>query len=141
MITTAEINLLKHQEGRFIEQTKKLVNEVDRNTGRLSSFYEKSDARLTYNIPFTKENVDKYLMSELPLVQTHNITDPNQVKYYGKCEHIDTGNMPYRDGTYNYEQFILRSWKDFCNLTSRPGGPIGRTNYQIKQEPNHSHIG
>ena len=49
-----------------MEQTKKLVNEVDRNTGRMSSFYEKSDARLTYNIPFTKENVDKYLMSEHP---------------------------------------------------------------------------
>ncbi len=49
--------------------------------------------------------------------------------------------MPHRDGSYNYEQFILPSWRDFCDLTSRPGGPVGRTNYQIKQESDHSHIG
>jgi hypothetical protein len=101
-----------------MEQTKKLVNEVDRDTGRMSNFYEKSNARLTYNIAFTKENVDKYLMSEHPFgLDSDNITDPNQVKYYGKFEHIDTDNMPHRDGTYNYEQFILPSWKDFCDLT------------------------
>ena len=69
------------------------------------------------------------------------ISHPNQVKYYGKFEHVDTGNMPHRDGSYDYEQFVLPSWKDFCDLTNRPGGPIGRTNYQVKQEPDHSHIG
>ena len=96
---------------------------------------------MTYNIPFTKENVDKYLMLEYHLVQTPIISHPNQVKYYGKFEHVDTGNMPHRDGSYDYEQFVLPSWKDFCDLTNRPGGPIGRTNYQVKQEPDHSHIG
>jgi hypothetical protein len=49
--------------------------------------------------------------------------------------------MPHRDGSYNYEQFILPSWRDFCDLTSGPGGPVGMTNYKIKQEPDHSHIG
>lgn len=69
------------------------------------------------------------------------ISHPSQVEYYGKFEHVDTGNMPHRDGSYDYEQFVLPSWKDFCDLTNRPGGPIGRTNYQVKQEPDHSHIG
>ena len=31
--------------------------------------------------------------------------------------------MSSRDNTYSYEQFILPSWHDFCELTRRPGGP------------------
>ena len=42
-----------------MEQTKKLVNEIDQATGRMTPYYEKGDACTPYTIPFSKENVDK----------------------------------------------------------------------------------
>jgi hypothetical protein len=111
-------------------------------SGRMNSWYEMDIPRVAFNIPFTKENVDKYLKSPHPFgPDSENITDPNQVKYYGKFEHIDTGTLPHRDDSYSYDQFVLPSWKDFCDLTNRPGGPVGWTNYKVVQEPDHSHIG
>ena len=73
----------------------------------MHSYYEMGDPVIAYNIPFSKQNVDKYLLDPHPFgPDSENITDPNQVVYYGKFQHEDTWYNS-RDNTYNYEQFIL----------------------------------
>jgi hypothetical protein len=87
-------------------------------TGRMNSYYEMDIPVVAYNIPFSKENVDKYLLSPHPFgPDSEKITDPNQVVYYGKFKHQDTSTQPHRDNTYNYEQFVLPEWREFCDLT------------------------
>ena len=62
--------------------------------------------------------------------------------YYGKFEHQDTSTLPHRDNTYNYEQFVLPEWRDFCDLTNRTGGPrCLLKQYRQVEENKLSHIG
>jgi hypothetical protein len=114
-------------------------------TGIMNSWYEMGIPEMAYTIPFTKENVDKYLLNPHPFgPDSENITDPEQVVYYGKFEHQDTSTMAHRDDTYNYEQFVNPNWREFCDLTNRPGGPRGLLkNYRVvnQQEPGQDHIG
>jgi hypothetical protein len=132
-----------HTEGMYKKQTMKLVQKIDKETGRMESWYEMGIPEMAYSIPFTKENVDKYLLNPHPFgPDSENITDPEQVVYYGKFEHMDTGTMAHRDDTYNYEQFVNPNWREFCDLTNRPGGPRGLLkNYRIVQELSQDHIG
>ncbi|MGA8844437.1 MAG: hypothetical protein WB511_12705 [Nitrososphaeraceae archaeon] len=66
----AEIKLGKtHIEDSYKQQTKKLVNKLDMTSGRMNSWYEMDSPRTALNIPFTRANVDKYLLSSTPLVQ------------------------------------------------------------------------
>jgi hypothetical protein len=99
--------------------------------------------RTPYTIPFTKENVNKYLLNPHPFgPDSENITDPEQVVYYGKFEHVDTSTIAHRDDTYNYEQFVNPNWREFCYLTNRPGGPRGLLkSYRLVEETKPSHIG
>ena len=70
----------------------------------MHSWYEMDIPVITYNIPFSKENVDKYLLNPHPFgPDSENITDPNQVVYYGKFQHEDNGTLRHRDDTYNYD--------------------------------------
>ena len=48
----AEIRVLEHMEGQYWKQTRRLVNQLDKSTGRMHSFYEKGDPVLAYTIPF-----------------------------------------------------------------------------------------
>ena len=74
---------------------------------------------MAYNIPFSKQNVDKYLLDPHPFgPDSENITDINQVVYYGKFQHEDNAMMSHRDNTYSYDQLILRSWQISANLTN-----------------------
>ena len=60
---------------------------------------------------------------------------------YGKFEYQDTSTMPHRDNPYNYEQFVVPEWRDFCDLTNRPGGPRGiLKQYRAVEENKPSHI-
>ena len=131
-----------HTEGKYKKQTRKLVQKVDKETGRMESWYEMGIPETAFSIPFTKENVDKYLLNAHPFgPDSENITDPEQVIYYGKFEHMDTGTMSHRDDTYNYEQFVNPNWREFCDLTNRPGGPRGLLkNYRVVEENKPSHI-
>ena len=85
-------------EGKYKKQTRKLVQKVDKETGRMESWYEMEIPEIAFSIPFTKENVDKYLLNPHPFgPDSENITDPEQVVYYGKFEHVDTSTMAHRD--------------------------------------------
>ena len=102
----AEIKMEKtHTEGKYLQQTRKLVNKLDMKTGIMNSWYEMDIPRVAFNIPFSNENVDKYPLNPHPFGPDSeiDITDPNQVFYYGKFEHQDNGTVAHRDGTYNYE--------------------------------------
>ena len=134
----AEIRLgLPHEEGRYTMQTKKLYNQVNEKTGRLTSMYVKSTPKTAYNIPFSKETVDKYLKGAHPFgPDSENITDPDRVTFYGKFEYRDTGTMPFRCGQYTYDQFVTPVWRDFAELAARPGGPVGQVWRDKKNEKN-----
>ena len=68
-------------EGQYWKQTRRLVNQLDKSTGRMHSYYEKGDPVMAYTIPFSKQNVDKYLLDPHPFgPDSENITDPNQVR-------------------------------------------------------------
>ena len=98
---------------------------------------------IAYNIPFSKENVDKYLLDPHPFgPDSENITDPNQVVYYGKFQHEDNGTRSHRDDTYSLEQLRDLDWRQFCDLTNRPGGPRGLLKQYREIDPQPlSHIG
>jgi hypothetical protein len=123
----AEIKMGRiHIEGQYKKQTRKLVNKLDMKTGIMDCYYEMGIPEIAYSILFSKENADKYLLNPHPFgPDSENITDPNQVVYYGKFEQVDTSTQAHGDNTYNYEQFVLPEWRDFCELTNRPVGPRG----------------
>jgi hypothetical protein len=51
----AEVNpVIGHIEGKYKEQTKKLVSGMDPNTGRITADYIKDIPREVYSIPFSK---------------------------------------------------------------------------------------
>ena len=55
---------------------------------------------MAYTIPFSKANVDKYILDPHPFgPDSENITDPNQVKYYGKFQNEDHAMVSSRDNT------------------------------------------
>ena len=62
----AEIRVIAHVEGQYKKQTKKLVNKLDKETGRMHSWYEMDTPVIAYTIPFSKKNVDKYLLAAHP---------------------------------------------------------------------------
>ena len=67
--------MLEHIEGQYKKQTKKLVNKLNKETGRMHSYYEMDTPVIAYNIPFSKENVDKYLLNPHPFgPDSENIT-------------------------------------------------------------------
>ena len=80
----AEIKMGRtHIEGKYLQQVRKLVNKLDMKTGRMNSWYELDIPRVAFNIPFSKENVDKYPLNPHPFgPDSENITDPNQVGLY-----------------------------------------------------------
>ena len=132
----AEIRVLEHIEGQYKKQTRKLVNKLDKNTGRMHSWYEMGEPVMAYTIPFSKQNVDKYILDPHPFGEdSENITNPDQVTYYGKFEHEDTAQVSHRDNTFNYDQLKNTSWREFCDLSSRPGGPRNKKQYR-EVEPN-----
>jgi hypothetical protein len=114
-----------HEEGKYVMQTRKLVNQIDSKTGRLTTLYLRGTAREAYSIPFTKQNVDKYLFGEHPFgPDSLNITDPEKVVFYGKITGM--GVTPFRCNDYTYEQFVIASWHDFTDLAIQKGGPASR---------------
>ena len=139
----AEIRVIAHVEGQYKKQTKKLVNKLDKETGRMHSWYEMDTPVIAYTIPFSKKNVDKYLLAAHPFgPDSKNITDPDQVVYYGKFQHQDNGTISHRDNTYNYDQLTNLDWRQFCDLTNRVGGPRGLIKgYKPVEENKPSHIG
>ena len=139
----AEIRVLEHIEGQYKKQTRRLVNKLDKETGRMHSYYEMDIPVIAYNIPFSKKNVDKYILDPHPFgPDSENITDPNQVVYYGKFQHQDNGTISHRDNTYNYDQLVNLDWRHFCDLTNRVGGPRSLLkNYRVIEENKPSHIG
>lgn len=122
-----DLNVTSHMEGKYMQQTKKLVTGVpDNKTGVLKSWYEKGVPRAVHAIPFTKTAVDKLLEGQHPFgPDSINITDKEKVVYYGKIENI-LGIQNFRCSDYTYEQFVLPEWKKFLELATRPGGPTGR---------------
>ena len=120
-----------HIEGKYVQQTLKLVNpHPDPSTGQTAAYYEKGAPRVVHTIPFTSTTVDKLLKGEHPFgPDSINITNPNSVVYYGKFDNtIDSslGVPSFRCGLYSYEQFITPEWKAFVELALREGGPPGR---------------
>ena len=75
----------------------------------------------TQQLLLTSDLLNKMLTSNecqsIHLVQIHKI-----LQNYGKFEYQDTSTMPHRDNPYNYQQFVVPEWRDFCDLTNRPGG-------------------
>lgn len=121
-------------------QVRKLVNKVNEQ-GKLTSMYVRGEPKTAYSIPFTKAEVDKYLKGEHPFgPDSINITDPDNVVFYGKFEHVDSGTMPFRSNTYSYEQFVTPEWRQFAELACRPGGPIGITWKHNNNNATQSHI-
>ena len=119
--------------GRYMRQTKVLKNDIDMKTGKLHSYYVKGNPEVAYNLPFSKENVDKYLLNPHPFGQDSlNITDKDSVVYYGKFTNTDTGTYSHDDDTYSYSQFCTSEWRDFCDLSSRQGGPRAKTNAKYR---------
>jgi len=56
-----EIRVNSHIEGKALIQQTKIVNKINRETGKPEE-YKKPDIPITvFSIPFTKANVDKYL--------------------------------------------------------------------------------
>ena len=119
--------------GKYMKQTRVLKNDIDFNTGKVHSYYEMGIPVVAYNIPFSKANVDKYLLDAHPFgPDSENITDINSVRYYGKFTNEDTGTVSHDDDTYSSEQFILPSWREFCDLDSRQGGPRAKSNAKYR---------
>jgi hypothetical protein len=57
-----ELRVTSHIEGKYWQQTKKLVIKIpDVHTGRVEAYYEKGVPREVHTIPFTKTAVDKLL--------------------------------------------------------------------------------
>jgi hypothetical protein len=57
-----ELILTSHIEGKYVQQTKKLVTKISTtNPGRTEAYYEIGPPREVYTIPFTKTAVDKLL--------------------------------------------------------------------------------
>ena len=127
----AEINpVIGHIEGKYKEQTKKLVSGMDPNTGRITADYIKDIPREVYSITFSKTEVDKLLKGEHPFgPDSVNITDLSKVVFYRKLEGI-LGVMNFRCADYTYEQFIVPEWKKFAELATKRGGPANRAYYE-----------
>jgi len=125
--TGNELNIISHIEGKYMQQTKRLVtSDPDATTGKLETWYEKGQTRVAHTIPFTKKEVDKILFGEHPFgLDAINITDPSKVIFYGKFEHV-LGVPSFRCADFTYEQFIEPEWKKFVELAIRPGGPANR---------------
>jgi hypothetical protein len=75
----------------------------------------------TQQLLLTSDLLNKMLTSNecqsIHLVQIQKI-----LQNYGKFEYQDISTMPHRDNPYNYQQFVVPEWRDFCDLTNRPGG-------------------
>jgi len=123
----AEINPVNsHIEGKYKEQTKKLVSQMDPNTGRMTADYIKDIPREVHSIPFSKTEVDKVLKGEHPFgPDSVNITDLSKVVFVGKFEGM-LGIMNFRCADYTYEQFTVPEWKKFVELATKKGGPANR---------------
>jgi hypothetical protein len=123
----AEIPPLRgHVEGRYLEQTKRLVTSTNIETGRVDVVYERGAPRMVHTIPFDKKEVDKVLFGEHPFgPDSINITNLDEVLYYGKFEGI-RGISTFRCNDYTYDQFVMPGWEKFLELAIRPGGPANR---------------
>jgi hypothetical protein len=120
-----------HIEGKYKQQTLKLVNSPpDPQTGQSTAYYEKDAPRVVHTIPFTKTTVDKLLNGEPPFgPDSVNITDPDRVVFYGKFENI-LGVQNFRCADFTYDQFIVPEWKQFVQLAIQEGGPQRRVRYE-----------
>ena len=130
-----ELRINGHIEGKYSQQTLKLVNAPpDPKTGQSTAYYEKGVPRTVHTIPFTKTAVDKLLTGEHPFgPDSVNITDPDKVLYYGKFSNI-LGVQNFRCADFNYEQFIVPEWKTFVGLATQEGGPQKRKYYEDTQK-------
>jgi hypothetical protein len=126
-----EISPVSHIEGKYSQQTLRLVNPPpDPNTGQSTAYYVKDVPRTVHTIPFNKTTVDKLLNGEHPFgPDSVNITDPDKVVYYGKFENI-LGVQNFRCADFDYEQFVTPEWKQFVQLAIQEGGPQRRVRYE-----------
>lgn len=115
-----------HIEGKYKQQTKKLVRKIIPETGKTDAYYVKGVPREVYTIPFSKAAVDKILQSQHPFgPDSINITDTAKVIYVGKISNV-LGVSTFRCADYSYEQFVVPEWKTFVDLATQYGGPTGR---------------
>jgi len=102
------------------------AENVDMTNGRLVVTSKPGPPREVHFIPFTKQNVDKILKGEHPFgPDSINITDIDKVVFYGKFDDMP-GFQSFRCEGFTYEQFITPEWKQFMELATRPGGPLGK---------------
>jgi hypothetical protein len=120
-----DIMLDSHIEGKYVQQTKKLVmDNPDPTTGRVNTKYVRSNPRDVYTIPFSKEKVEEILKAENPFgPDSINITDFTNVNYVVKIQN-ELGVQNFRCGSFTYEQFC-EPWKTVVALATKPGGPAG----------------
>jgi hypothetical protein len=84
-----ELKLTSHIEGKYIQQTKKLVTKLPNQLGVVDAYYEKSAAREAYTLPFTKTAIDKLQEDKTPFgPDSVNIADSARVDFDAKIQNV-----------------------------------------------------
>jgi hypothetical protein len=110
-----------HIAGVYQEQLKELVRSRDPKTYEEIAEYRHGGTRQTFYVPFTKKKVDE-ILSEHPFgADSVNITNIDQVLFYGKFTYA---KPPFRSNIFNYDEFTTWTFQQMLDKASKVKSPF-----------------
>jgi len=111
----------EHIEGVYMDQQKELFTKRDSKTGEVTAHYRKAPPRETFYVPLTKKKVDE-ILGEHPFgPDSINITNLDQVLFYGKFRYA---RPPFRSHSFNYEEFTNWTFQQMLDKASKVKSPL-----------------
>jgi len=111
----------EHIEGVYMDQQKELFTKRDSKTGEVTAHYRKAPPRETFYVPFTKKKVDE-ILGEHPFgPDSINITNLDQVLFYGKFRYA---RPLFRSHSFNYEEFTNWTFQQMLDKASKVKSPL-----------------
>lgn len=108
-------------DGVYTQQLRELVRTRDPKTYEEIATYRHGGIRQVFYVPFTKKKVDE-ILGEHPFgPDSVNITNLDQVLFYGKFTYA---KPPFRSNSFNYEEFTTMTFQQMLDKASKPQSPL-----------------